>query len=57
MCKVRIVNKPNNYITYDSTEVEVDIPSEMVPVFKQVFNELNSKRTNACMPSISIVEL
>jgi len=57
MCKVRIINSNNGYTSYNNTEIEADIPSEMVPIIKQVFTELNKKRTNACMPSISIVEL
>lgn len=57
MCRVRIVNAQNNYTTINNTQIETDIPSEMIPVFKQVFKQLNSTRTNACMPSISIVEL
>lgn len=57
MCKVRIVNAQNNYTTINNTQIETDIPSEMIPVFKQVFKQLNNTRTNACMPSISIVEL
>ena len=57
MCRVRIVNAQNNYTTINNTQIETDIPFEMIPVFKQVFKQLNSTRTNACMPSISIVEL
>ena len=57
MCRVRIVNAQNNYTPINNTQIETDIPSEMIPVFKQVFKQLNSTRTNACMPSISIVEL
>ena len=57
MCRVRIVNAQNNYTTINNTQIETDIPTELVSVFKQVFNQLNSTRTNACMPSISITEL
>lgn len=59
MCKVRIVNCPNNYSYYskDNPTVEADIPSEMVPVFKRVFDELNSQRKHACIPRITIKEI
>ena len=40
-----------------NTQIETDIPSEMISVFKWVFEQLNNTRTNACMPSISIIEL
>lgn len=57
MCKVRIINKGNNYSDINSTSVEMDIPSESVPVIKQVFSELNKTRISAICPLISIVEL
>ena len=57
MCKVRIVNKGNNYSNLNSTSIEMDIPAESVPVIKQVFSELNKTRLNAICPLISIVEL
>jgi hypothetical protein len=57
MCKVRIVNKSNNYSVLNNTTIEADIPSDVVPVIKQIFTELNNQRTNACMPSISIEKL
>ena len=57
MCKVRIVNKGNNYSDLNSTSIEMDIPSASVPIIKQVFSELNKTRLNAICPLISIVEL
>ena len=54
MCKVRIVNSSNNYTPMNSTSIETDIPTEMVPIIQQIFNELNSKRKTAVYPSISI---
>lgn len=57
MCKVRIVNKGNNYSDLNSTSIEMDIPSESVPIIKRVFSELNKTRPNAICPLISIVEL
>ena len=57
MCKVRIVNKGNNYSDLNSTAIEMDIPSESVHVIKQIFSELNKTRPNAICPFISIIEL
>ena len=47
----------NNYSLINSTNIETEIPENTVPVLKQLFEQLNNTRTNACMPSISIVEL
>jgi len=57
MCRVRITNMSNNYSLINSTNIETEIPEDTVPVLKQLFKQLNSTRTNACMPSISIVKL
>ena len=59
MCKVRIINCSSNYtsISKDNPIIETDIPSEMVPVFKRVFDELNSKRIHACVPKITLKEI
>lgn len=54
MCKVRIINKNSNYCSYNDTEIETDIPTEVYPILKQVFKELNEKRKSATHPSISI---
>lgn len=54
MCKVRIVNKGSNYISYNNTELETDIPTEVVNILEQVFRDLNANRKSATMPSISI---
>jgi len=57
MCRVRITNMSNNYSLINSTNIETEIPEDTVPVLRQLFEQLNNTRTNACMPSISIVEL
>lgn len=59
MCKVRIVNCSSNYSygSKDNPTIETDIPSEVVPVFKKVFDELNSKRIHACVPKLYIKEI
>lgn len=57
MCKVRIVNQGNNYSTINSTSIEIDIPSESVPVLQEVFSELNKTRSNAICPFLSIKKL
>jgi len=57
MCRVRITNMSNNYSLINSANIETEIPEDTVPVLKQLFKQLNSTRTNACIPSISIVEL
>lgn len=57
MCKVRIVNSSNNYTPMNSTSIETDIPTEMVPIIQQIFNELNAKRKTAVYPSISIKKI
>ena len=57
MCKVRIVNKGNSYTDLNNASVEMDIPSESVPVIKQIFSELNKTRISATCPLISIIKL
>ena len=57
MCKVRIVNKGNNYTSINSTSIEIDIPAETISILRQVFSELNKSRSNAICPFLSITEL
>ena len=57
MCKVRIVNSGNNYSPINSTSIETDIPAEVVPIIKQIFEELNAQRKTAIYPSLSISKI
>ena len=56
MCRVNFVNQHCNYTDYNNAQIETDIPTEMIPVFQKVFNDLNKSRTNAICPFISITE-
>jgi len=57
MCRVLISNRGNNYCTYNIPQKEFDIPTELVPVLKDIFHELNAQRTTATEPIISIETL
>ena len=54
MCKVRISNRGNNYTNFNFPSKEFDLPTDLVPVIQNLFNELNAQRKTATEPIISI---
>ena len=57
MCKVRITNRGSNYSNFNTPSKEFDIPTEVVPILKNIFYELNATRKTASQPEISIETL
>lgn len=57
MCKVKITIKGSNYGANNCVTEEYDIPTETYIRIKQIFEELNSKRTTATQPEINIENL
>lgn len=57
MCKVRITNYPNNYTVHNNTILETEMSASEFEYIKTLFEQLNAKRTNACMPNISIEKI
>ena len=57
MCKVIISNQWDNYRNLGCPSKEFDIPSDLLPVIKNIFKELNDTRKSATDPVLSIKTL